>query len=202
MKFVAALFGLTLLANTPKGLAGGMAGQTSIPRIARIGRIHIGLSTQDELARTWGEGKTIIGGHPNSGRLWRVQGTSWILKTDGFEYSTRGLVVDSLAIYRDPQSFSSPELLDSVPNTRLPRSAFAWAGEISPGMSRHQVVEFLKQRSLPIHFTPDGCQTAASGFSPLSSSMDPLQTWTISFVFTNGTLSSLTMAAEVKPRQI
>src|SRR4029077_19148844 len=61
--------------------------KTSIPEIARIGKAQIGYSTQADLAALWGEGKTIIGGHPNSGRLWRVKGTCWLLDTDGFEYS-------------------------------------------------------------------------------------------------------------------
>lgn len=190
-----------LLANIPKTFGDGVRGKTSIPRIARIAGIEIGRSTQEDIARIWGEGKTIIGGHPNSGRLWRVPATSWILRTDGFEYSHRGLVVDGLTLYSDSQSFFCPELLVTVPNARVSRSAFAWAGEISPGMSRQQVIEFLKKRTLPIQFTPDGCQTTASGFSPLTTCMEGLRTWRVSFVLTNGRLSILNMSAESKPRK-
>jgi hypothetical protein len=40
-----------------------------IPEIACIGKAKIGYSTQQDLARKWGEGKSLIGGHPNSGRV-------------------------------------------------------------------------------------------------------------------------------------
>jgi len=187
---------ILLLGSRPKAF-----GDDIIPRIARIGGIEIGRSSQEDLARIWGEGKTIIGGHSNSGRLWRVPGTSWILRTDGFDYSSRGLVVDGLTLYGDSKSFNCPELLIGVPNTRLSRKAFAWAGEISPGMSKQQVIDFLKKRSLPMRSTPDGCETTAGGLSPLTSSMEPLETWKVSFVLTNGTLSVLNMSAGIKPRK-
>ena len=192
---------ILLLGSRPKAFGDGMTGKTSIPRIARIGGIEIGRSSQEDLARIWGEGKTIIGGHPNSGRLWRVPGTSWILRTDGFDYSSRGLVVDGLTLYGDSQSFYCPELLIGVPNTRLSRKAFAWAGEVSPGMSRQQVLEFLKKRSLPIQFAPDGCETTASGLSLLTNTRERLEKWKVSFVLTNGTLSLLNLSAEFKPRK-
>ena len=44
----------------------------SIPQIASIAKIQVGYSTQEDLAMRWGEGRTITGGHPNSGRVWRV----------------------------------------------------------------------------------------------------------------------------------
>src|SRR5437868_2705852 len=68
--------------------------QTSTPRIAEIGGVRIGYSTQEELEQAWGEGLTTVGGHPNSGRRWRVRGTDWVIATDGFDYSDRGLVID------------------------------------------------------------------------------------------------------------
>src|SRR5689334_624376 len=87
---------LSAAADTPSATT-----NTSIPKIASIGKIQIGYSTQEDLAKLWGEGKTITGSHPNSGRLWRVKGTSWVLYTDGFDYSKRGLVVDGLHFYAD-----------------------------------------------------------------------------------------------------
>ena len=69
---------LLATATAPAAEVKNAATKTSIPAIARIGKIQIGYSTQEDLARHWGEGKTIIGGHANSGRLWRVKGTPWI----------------------------------------------------------------------------------------------------------------------------
>src|SRR5664279_1322116 len=60
--------------------------KASIPKIACIGKVQIGYSTQEDLARKWGEGKTVIGGHSNSGRVWRVKGSPWRISTDGFDY--------------------------------------------------------------------------------------------------------------------
>ena len=58
---------------------------TIIPPIAEIGGIRIGYSTSDETDRRFGPGLETIGGHPNSGRIWRVKGTPWTLQTDAFE---------------------------------------------------------------------------------------------------------------------
>jgi len=60
-----------LAVATLSNAAGGQneSPETSIPVIARIGKVQIGYSTQEELARKWGEGKTVIGGHSNSGRV-------------------------------------------------------------------------------------------------------------------------------------
>lgn len=103
------LAGWLVTAPAPAAAARHPPPKTSIPKIARLGKIQVGYSTQAELARHWGEGKTIIGGHANSGRLWRVKGTPWIVDTDAFEYSRRGLVVDGVTIYESPRQFSSPE---------------------------------------------------------------------------------------------
>lgn len=169
--------------------------KTSIPKIARIGKVQIGYSTQDDLAKHWGEGKTVIGGHPNSGRLWRVKGTPWVLETDGFDYSKRGLVVDGLTLYADARLIPGLPLPDDVPDTRLAKKDFAWGGEIVPGMAEEKVRQILKRKSLPLTPTKDGCATTAMGFSALTSIGIPLRVWTASFVFTNGSLSRLNLGA-------
>ena len=166
--------------------------KTSIPKIARIAKIQIGYSTQEDLAKHWGEGKTVTGGHPNSGRLWRVKGTPWVLHTDGFEYSKRGLVVDGLEVYEDPKAGAD------APYAKLAKSDFAWCGGIWPGMSQEKVMQILKQKSLPITLTKDGCETSGSGFYALESSIYPLKTWSASLVFTNRSLSRLTLDAGSK----
>ena len=176
--------------------ADGKQPKTSIPKIASIAKVEIGYSTQADLAKQWGEGKTITGGHANSGRLWRVKGTTWVLQTDGFDYTQRGLVVDSFTLYEDPKWYCCPEAFVSAPDTRLSKKDFVWLGGISPGMSREKVMQFLKRKSLPVTLTPDGCETTAKGFCALTSlPLYPLQTWTATFVFTNGCLGRLQLNA-------
>jgi len=172
--------------------------KTSIPKIARFAKVQIGYSTQEDLAKHWGEGKTITGGHPNSGRLWRVKGTPWVLHTDGFEYSHRGLVVDGLTLYADARLVPCLQLPSEVPNTRLAKKDFAWGGEIVPGMSEEEVRQILKRKSIAFTTTKDGVEVKAKGFYALTSSIDPLRAWTASFVFTNESLSQLTLNANFR----
>jgi len=190
---------LLLRSAAPGHAVDGQPPKTSIPKIARIASVQIGYSTQDDLEEHWGAGKTIVGGHPNSGRLWRVQGTSWIVQTDGFDYTERGMVIDALTLYEDPKLLCCPDLLVGVPNTRLSKKDLAWCGEISPGMSRDEVMRILKRKSLPITLTLKGCETKAKGFCALTSMpLYPLQTWTVGFSFTNGSLCKLMLTANCK----
>jgi hypothetical protein len=163
--------------------------KTSIPKIAHIGKVQIGYSTQEELARKWGEGKTLIGGHPNSGRVWRIAGTRWRVNTDGFDYSERGLVVDqfTLGTYSDPSG--------EVPYAKVSKSDFFWLGEISPGMSRTKVLQILKRRSLPNTWTKDGCEIHAQGFSPLTSIIEPFRNWKATLTFANDLLIRVDLSA-------
>ena len=70
---------LLVVAPALAPMAQDVSGRSSIPRIACLGKVRVGWSTQADLAQRWGEGKEITGGHPNSGRLWRVKGTPWVL---------------------------------------------------------------------------------------------------------------------------
>jgi hypothetical protein len=163
--------------------------KTSIPKIAHIGKVQIGYFTQEELALKWGEGKTIVGGHPNSGRVWRIAGTRWRVNTDGFDYSERGLVVDQFTLGTD----SDPS--GDIPYAKLSRSEFFWLGEISLGMSRTKVLQILKRRSLPNTWTKDGCEINAQGFSPLTSIVEPFRNWKATLSFANDLLIRLDLSA-------
>lgn len=131
-----------------------------------------------------GRGKTIVGGHPNSGRVWQVKGTHWVLVTDGFEYSRRGLVVDSVSLCDDCE----PGL--EVPYSRLEAKDFAWLGEISLGMTGTRVNAILKRRGLKPKQTESGIEIEAKGFYTLVSD-GSFQRWTVRCGFANGTLNTL-----------
>jgi hypothetical protein len=191
-----ARFPLLLLLGFAAVAAGEPETKTTIPAFARMAGVDIGLSTQADLAKRWGEGKTVTGGHSNSGRVWRVKGAPWILQTDGFEYSSRGLVVDSLSLHQNAGSCHCQDLLDGAPETRAGKEAFAWSGHVVPGMSKDAVMLMLRDMFGPVTVTGDGCEVKAAGFSPLTSIATPFRAWTTSFVFTNGVLSRLSISAE------
>jgi hypothetical protein len=166
---------------------------TFIPQIARIANVQIGYSTQEDLERTWGEGLTTVGGHPNSGRKWRVPGTHWLVVTDGFEYSDRGLVVDQLHI---SEVSDESESWRQAPDARLDKQAFAWMDEISPAMPRDKVIEALKRHSLAFTQTDRAVEVQTRGFSPVSSNvLYNFRTWTVALEFQHDQLSRLSIEA-------
>lgn len=181
----------TLFAAAPAQAAGGQhkSPKTSIPKIARIGKAQIGYSTQEDLAKIWGEGKTLIGGHPNSGRVWRIKGTPWRVHTDGFDYSKRGLVVNQLSLGADAA------LPKEVPYARISQKDFVWLGEISLGMSKTKVMQILKRQSLPVTPTKAGYEINARGFYPLTSIITPFRNWKATLVFTKDLLIGLNLDA-------
>lgn len=169
------------------GKAPPESGKADIPEISRIAGVRIGYSTQEDLARRWGEGMVVTGGHPNSGRVWRVKGTSWVVRTDGFEYSQRGLVVDGLELLNE-----SPHDR-RAPFARLTKDDFAWLGGVTPGLSRSEVEMFLKNKSLVSTNTDYELTVPAKGHYALVNST--LGNWTVRFDFTTNRLSRLVIDA-------
>jgi hypothetical protein len=180
-------------------ISGGCAGTTStrtggasIPPIAEIGGVQIGYATQEDLARAWGEGLTVTGGHPNSGRLWRVRDTDWIVATDGFTYSDRGLVIDALQL--EPQR--ATPLSINAPIAKLDQKGFAWLGEISQGMTRLEVIASLNRHTLK--FKEDGAALIvdADGFSEITSEANAnIRHWRVTLFFEEGKMSGLRINA-------
>jgi hypothetical protein len=127
-----------------------------------------------------------------------VKGTRWILSTDGFDYSERGLVVDSLSFCENPKlrgDVPFTKLPNVVPFARLSKNDFLWLGEISPGMTKDEVMQILKRKSLPILTTQEGCEISAQGFYALSSINTPLRKWSATLHFSDGSLSALHLNA-------
>jgi hypothetical protein len=161
--------------------------RTTIPSIANFGGIQVGYSTQEDLARRWGEGKVITGGHPNSGRVWRILGTGWVMHTDGFEYSSRGLVVDALTVGEDMTL--EPEATDA----RLRAGQLTWMNEISLGMPQPKVIEILTRKGLAPTVSTEDCGVQAFGYYPITGGQ--MRKWTGVCKFRNGLLSGLTLSA-------
>jgi hypothetical protein len=189
------------------------AAKTSIPEISRLAGIQLGYSTQEDVDARWGEGKVVLGGHPNSGRLWRVKGTPWLIYTDAFEYSERGLVVHSLQL-KDIDTISVPDPLppgDGVkvtktdvwadvehpgdpPYAKLSSKEFAWLGGLAVGMSRTKAKEFLNQYPQTFKETDDGFSFEANGSHQLVTAK--FTTWTASLTFSKDVLSQLDIDAQ------
>jgi hypothetical protein len=184
---VAALILLLL----PAANAGAKNGPgTLIPKVASIAGIKVGYSSMDELERQLGQGKTVVGGHPNGARIWRVKGTSWVIYADAFEYSQRGAVVDSFDINVNPKPGPG------VPYTRMSRKGFAWLGKISLGMDEARLLEILKQKACVVTKVAEGWQVNAKGYSPLTSdTFHPFQEWTVQLIIKKKALIGMQFAA-------
>ena len=164
----------------------------NVPKMATIGGIQIGYSTQEEIEQSWGAGLTVVGGHPNSGRRWRVRDTDWIIATDGFLYSDRGLVIDALQMESQPAEESST----NVPFAKPDKSSFAWLGDISRGMTKPEVIAALNQHSLKFKSQANVLILDEAGFSSITSEANAnLHHWRATLNFKDGKLNSLNLSA-------
>ena len=182
--------GLLMSYAGPSGHAGGGATANSIPAIAAIAGIQVGYTTMAELEARLGRGKPFTGGHPNGAREWRVRGTSWVICADAFDYSARGIVVDSFDIRADMKTDPG------VPFARLEKPDFAWLGLVSLDMPEDRLLEVLKTKVFPVTKTDGGWQISARGFSELTSTPStPFQVWTTRFEVTNGLVRGISLDA-------
>jgi hypothetical protein len=180
---------LTAAAN-PLSAAESKKPKTSIPKIANIAGIKVGYSSMEELEARLGKGKVMVGGHPNGARLWRVKGTSWVIHADAFDYSERGVVLDSFDITVDPK------LDRGVPYARLAKNDIAWVGKISLGMDEEKLLKLVKSNSWRATQDADGWLVEAKGYSPLTSvPIWPFQEWTARFEIKEKSLTGMWLDA-------
>src|ERR1043166_6019334 len=152
----------------------------SIPQIAGIAGVQVGYSTEDDLVRRWGEGVATVGGHPNSGQLWRIKDSPWELWIDGFKYSERGLVVDTFQLSMATTSHTRTDLnpdsiltntnvtqLPDPPYANLNKAELVWMGGLTLGMSRAQAKDFLNQKRIHFEEKGDEFDIEARGFQEL-----------------------------------
>ena len=162
----------------------------SIPKIARIAGIKVGYTTRERLEACWGEGKTVVGGHSNGARLWRVKGTNWVIYADAFEYEKNGIVVDSLDISTNQVNASD------APFVKVSAASLAWLGGVSLGMTEEKVLAVLLRKSLPVQPTSDGWTTSATGFHDLGNvNREKFQSWTVRLDFEGKVLVGLSLDA-------
>jgi hypothetical protein len=169
---------LVLLLTTgahPANAAENKAPKTSIPKIASIAGIEVGYSSMEELEARLGKGKVAVGGHSNGARFWRVKGTAWVIYADAFEYSERGMVLDSLSLSLDTKPRRG------VPYARLTKNDFAWLGKISLGMDEDKLLEIMQQNSCAPTKVAGGWLVKAKGCSPFTSWPSYYREWTVRF---------------------
>ena len=171
-----------------KGRGEDAGRKTVIPSIAGLAGIRVGYSTMSELEARLGPGKAITGGHPNGARLWRVKGTRWLIHADAFEYSDRGIVVDSLSISEDPNPG------EDVPFARVRSDALRWLGKISLGMGNDEVTKALGAGPVPAKKSAQGWEVRVPGYCRLSEYVR-FDVWTAGLDFTNNVLSQIRLDA-------
>jgi hypothetical protein len=162
---------------------------TSIPVVAGIAGVKVGDSTREELEARLGPGKPITGGHPQGARLWRVKGTDWVIHADAFEYSNRGIVVDSLEIYQNPKPGRG------IPCVRTGRKNLTWMGEVSLGMTEENTLKTLQRRAVPLTKTERGWTTKACGFCAAHNNVN-FTKWEATLEFQNHVLNHISVTAQ------
>ncbi len=162
--------------------------QPSIPLIARIARVQVGYTTMPGLEARLGPGKPITGGHANGARLWRVKGTHWIIYADAFEYSSRGIVVDSFWIHEDLKPNTD------VPFARISLKELSWLGTISLKMTQDKLMQAMNANSLPAEKTVAGWEVHRPGSYALSEYVR-FRVWTAELDVTNKVLVGIRLDA-------
>jgi hypothetical protein len=184
--------------------------KVTIPAISRFAGFQMGYSSQEDLDKRLGEGLNVLGGHPNSGRFWRIRNSSWLLYTDGFEYSERGLVTDNLQLVDTahapaesaPNSgarLSAMKLWsgterDDVPYASIDASNLVWLSGITLGATRNQVKEVLKRDSLAFAETADTLDLEVPGFHKVVTTK--FTQWSASLTFSSNVLAEIDISAQ------
>lgn len=154
----AALAGLYLGRATDQPAPPSMIeGQTSVPAIARIFGVCMGVNGQEALERVWGAGKRFRAGHPNGGEAWVLGSTS--ICTDGFAMVGEGYCLESLTWEEQQADRSQAPTIGPLP------AGHGWLGAIELGASRRQVRRLTKSLGPPNRRDANTWEWRATGYS-------------------------------------
>ena len=118
---------------------------TQVPALAELAGVRDGFDTVEGMEQKFGPGKPMIGGHPHGARSWQSKQTGCYLWADGFYYDDHDRrVIDSLSISSPPKDDRSTPLKDRDPQIDLPASSVRFMGSVTLGMSRAEVLRFLR----------------------------------------------------------
>lgn len=118
----------------------------SVPRMAHICGMVVGVSRRATAERSLGRGRIAVGGHPGGGRLWRVAKPSCYLYVDGFDLPVLDTVVLSAScpVPRDPVSGTAWRSGD-LPCSRIRGSSVSWVGGVRLGMTKKEVMRRVRR---------------------------------------------------------
>ena len=155
----------------------------SIPTIARIAGIRVGLDSIERMQRMHGTFMAITGGHSGGGRVWDLSKFGLELHADGFEYSRRGRVVDEVWL----SSYGGPHRVLTGRSVRR----IGWLRAVVPGQSMLQVRRLTARLPKP-RIRGDVWTWRATGFARTTSNATmPFLDWTAKLTFRSGRLDEI-----------
>lgn len=109
-------------------------GQPDVPVIGKMAGITVGLTSIQDFEKRHGKGLAIVGGHPRGARLWYDAKLGIEIFADGFYFSDRGEVVDSLRVW-----WIEPSAEDRrIPRIHIAKDEYGLLARVTKGMSKAQ----------------------------------------------------------------
>jgi len=105
------------------------------PVIATAVGITVGLTTTKDFERRYGKGQVMMGGHSGGARVWYDTRNQVVINADGFNYSSRGEVIDGFTV----EWSTRRETEKGVPSIRLPQRVAGLIARFHKGMSKADV---------------------------------------------------------------
>lgn len=158
----------------------------SVPAIARILGVRVGLNGQDALQRQFGKGLATVGGHPDGRKTWLTPRPLAYITTDGFSHNAEGLTIESITWGLDPPQDKR------IPFVRaLPPDA-GWLGTVTPGMTRKQVQALTARLPQKPVVKLDRLVWTDRGFiRPSRTNAEVFNKWIVQLVFEGDTLTTI-----------
>lgn len=167
------------------------AERSSVPAIAQLLGVRVGVNGQKKLERVMGEGRHMIGGHPNSHEVWQTASPAGTIETEGFSLNEDGYVVESLSWSASDSRHTSSS--SDFPLARKLPSNSGWLGTVNLGMTK-QDVERLTKGKLPAPAKRGEVWVwKAQGFvrPKFQNGQPPFQLWTATLRFKHDRLTDI-----------
>lgn len=135
-----------------------------LPPIAKVCRIYVGSTGPKAQIQKLDDGLVTVGGHSNSGRIWKLFGGAFEVRTDGFSLGPDGYVTEGIAI-------------ETTKPTLGPEVDLTWVGMIRLWMPR-QLIQKLSAQLLPPKRNGGSWEWGQSGYTEpqFRNGQNPFQT--------------------------
>ncbi len=160
----------------------------SVPDIARVFGIRVGVNGRDRLERRLGQGIYSVGGHSNGVETWITDNSECQLVTEGFEHNREGEVVTYLEwTYQGSKNVKK----------RSRAGKNGWLKKIEPGISRQETLALLPANMKPAHPEQNMWQWTHSGFlRPNAVNEDVYTDWKATLEFKHNRLVIIRVTCE------